>query len=452
MTARLLCVALLLAACTLALAADNLVKNPGFEDGAANWTLNDGFALDTTVAHSGKASLRFGWDNADKRKLCLQPIRCHPGRRYLITAWLKSDNVHGAYLGATFGVEWYGEKGFIGGAYPMGIGWTTDWTQVRFLSGVVPADATNCHIFVTLDWGGVGTAWIDDVSATVVDVPEVLKWHTDPESVVGAADSAPFRVLLDAATVDSFGEDVDLSVSLASPPWNHALSEQKAPARAGASFSFPTEKLYEGVYKVSVLLKSHRTGRDLVAPEVRTVYKRPPAQAMLVPHSGILLPTDAYPSIDLRPYRSGTLSASIFTAEGKKIADLRPVHLQADVDAKIPVPGKPSAPGRYEIRVRLTAAGSPPYEDTLPFTVLSPAEAEKAVFIRPDKVILDHGKPWFPLFLYCHTAYDLVKGELPKARSGRDRRPPRPRRRHALRPHGLRHTHRRPRRDCGLRR
>lgn len=414
MIARFLCALLLLTGGSVAMAADNLLKNPGFEDGAANWNPPDGFTLDTTVAHTGKASLRFGWDNADKRKLCLQTIECRPGKRYLITAWLKSDNVHGAAQGATFGVEWYGKKGYIGGSYPMGIGWTTDWTEIRLLSSVVPPDATHAHIFVTLDWGGVGTAWIDDVSATVIDVPDLLKWHLDPESVVGAADSGPFRVLLDAATVDFLGEDVDLAVSLASPPWNHALSEQKAPAKAGATFSFPTDKLYEGVYKMSVILKSHRTGRELVAAEVRTVYKRPPVQALLVPHSGILLSGQAYPSLDLRPYRSGVLSAAIFTATGRLVTDLHPVHVQAGADGRLSISGRPPAPGRYEFRIHLTAEGSPPYEDKLPFTVLSPAEAQRAVVIGPGNVLFDHGKPWFPLFLYAHTAYDLVKGELPR--------------------------------------
>ena len=392
----------------------NLVPNPGFEDGGKGWAIPDAvMQIDNAVFHSGKASLRTSWDTPDKRKLAIHEIPVKPGKRYLIKAWLKSKDVQGAAKGATFGVEWCGKQGFLGGSGPTGVGFDLDWTEITFLSGVVPNDATYAHIYATIDYSGVGTAWIDDISVEEVDVSEAFGWAVKTSTVIGTNDSAPFEVTVHNKALSVFGEDVDVSVSLCSPPWNNPLSEQKICPAKSETLTFPTGSLNEGVYKFSAVVKERGTGRTLTEPLVLTAYKRPPMQCLTVPHSGVILPGNGYPAVDVRAYRSGELLGEIVDAGGKTVAKLPARSVQVGKDVRLSAKGKPG-PGRYEARLGLKSAGSPGYTCSLPFTVLTASEAAKGTIIGPDNLLLDRGKKWFPMFVYAHTAFDYAKlAELP---------------------------------------
>jgi len=399
---------ILCAICLLATsAAASILPNGGFEAGAEGWTIPEGIMrIDNSVAHTGTSSLRASWDDPGKRLLALHELPIHPGKRYLIKAWLKSDNVHGAFRGFTFGIEWGSATEFIGGSYPMGIGWTADWTEVSFLSSVVPEKATWGHIFATTDWGGVGTGWIDDISVTEVDTVDAFKWRLERDTVVGSEYSDPFGVVIESVAPEAFGEEVEVTASLCSPPWNTQIAEKKL---SGERAEFETGKLNEGVYKISCAVKSRKTGRTLLEPEFRTCWKRPPMQCLTVPQSGILLPGSKWPALDVRPYQVGMLTGEVVDASGVKVAGIPDRMLQKGKDSKISISGKPPAPGRYEICLKLAWYGLVDYVTVLPFTVLSADEAARGVVIGPDNLLRDRGKVWFPMFVYAHTAYDFEK-------------------------------------------
>ncbi|HHX40006.1 MAG TPA: hypothetical protein GX715_08580, partial [Armatimonadetes bacterium] len=115
---------LLLAAAPQARCAEeepNLVTNPSFEEGNAGWTLPATYTVVDDVAHSGKRSLRVLNTDPDRYLLAAQPLELKPGMMYRFSAWVRAQGVQGNDTGATICVEWYGEKGFIGGTYPGGI-------------------------------------------------------------------------------------------------------------------------------------------------------------------------------------------------------------------------------------------------------------------------------------------------------------------------------------------
>ena len=398
------------AACILALpglAIANLVQNPGFEAGAKGWELPEGFTLDNAVAHRGAASLRFGWNDPAQRRLATQRLPLRPGRRYLISAWLKSDNVHGAALGATFGAQWWRGEDCLGGSSPLGVGWTTDWTEVRFVTDVVTPGTLWAEVYATLDWNGVGRAWIDDVSVTELPVAEVLRWRLLTPRVVGAEDSPPFRVSVDLARGDLLGDGVDVAVEVCTPPWNAALpgQGQAVPATGAHTFEFPTGALLEGVYRFRALLRDHQTGRDLMAPGVlQTAVKRPPVECLLEPHSEVTAPGQPTPRLRVRPYRNGALAVTVRGADGAPVGESPPQRLRAGVDREMLLPVLTLPPGRYQVEARLTAVTCPEYTGTLDWTVLSPAQAARGTLIGPDNLLRDRGRAWLPMFVYAATA------------------------------------------------
>ncbi len=150
--------------------APNLVSNPSFEDGAAPWSLPATYTVDTTQAHTGKASLRVDSRDAARYLLAGQRVACQPGRLYEVSVWVKTEQVTGEDSGATVCLEWSNAQGgYLGGSYPAGHKGTTDWVRVRAVAGPLPPEAASVSVTVYLRKGMVGRAWFDDV-----DVHEVL--------------------------------------------------------------------------------------------------------------------------------------------------------------------------------------------------------------------------------------------------------------------------------------
>lgn len=86
-----------------ALAATNLLANPGFETGLlSGWTCSGGTgAVTTEDAHSGTSSLR-GTPTGSDNARCSQTVSVQPGSSYTLSAWVKGNDV---YLGIDGGVS-----------------------------------------------------------------------------------------------------------------------------------------------------------------------------------------------------------------------------------------------------------------------------------------------------------------------------------------------------------
>lgn len=146
------------------LTAAPTLLNPGFEDGAAGWDLAAGFTVDTTLAHSGQASLRYENTDAKLYRLSKQRFVPIPGARYEFSAWVKTAGVAGADSGAAACFEWGGVDGWLGGAYPAGLKGDSDWTLIRGVTPPLPADVVYAGVTLYLRRGMTGTAWFDDLS------------------------------------------------------------------------------------------------------------------------------------------------------------------------------------------------------------------------------------------------------------------------------------------------
>lgn|GEM_PF-2950143 len=390
------------------------VINPGFEEGTKGWVVPSAVAqIDETTAHSGSKSLRISFDDPAKREFAYQKIDLKPGKRYLVSAWVKCTGVMGAYNGATVGIEhWNAKKDCIGGSTQIGIGYDRDWTHVVFLSNPVNAGTTSSDLYTCIDWGGHGTAWFDDVSVTQIPDITMPKPTVANPKVVGDKDSPDFEVSVGSIDSEIIGQEIDYSVSLCAPPWNAPIEEKKLPGAGKVTFS--TSNLSIGEYQITLDIKSKSDGRTLAPQQSTAAWKYPPAQLLLDPHSAVLVPGDKLPVIDIKAYRSGQISGIIISPKGETI--LYPSKkITAGKNYTLTVNQTPPVPGKYQAILTITSPNHPDYTYTLPFTVLTQSETDRAVTIGRDNLLRDKGKPWFPMFIYAHTAFDVkTTAELDK--------------------------------------
>jgi len=71
----------------------NLAPNPGFENGTASWTLTGDCRTDTTLAHSGKASLRLNSRTPTAATFAETVIAVKPNTRYHVELWMHRESV-----------------------------------------------------------------------------------------------------------------------------------------------------------------------------------------------------------------------------------------------------------------------------------------------------------------------------------------------------------------------
>jgi hypothetical protein len=145
---------------------ENVVKNPGFEDGVnwpTGWWSNSSThcSSDDETFHYGSRSLRITVDDPEAYVLVGQSVPVIPGNPYDIGVWIKTENVTSP--GAHICIEWYRNGTWLGGEWNAeAINGTKDW-QFTGLTGVkIPEEATSASIWLYLINGSTGTAWFDD--------------------------------------------------------------------------------------------------------------------------------------------------------------------------------------------------------------------------------------------------------------------------------------------------
>ncbi len=133
------------------------------QNASLGYTAN--IAWDTTVAHSGKASVRISHSTTSKHGtagLFINPIQyVIPGQTYSVSAWAKGLHSTGSDYLSIVWVDVYGhviaEADSL--SFPTG---TYDW-QPRTLTATAPAQATAMEIHLN-SRGNTGTVWFGDVS------------------------------------------------------------------------------------------------------------------------------------------------------------------------------------------------------------------------------------------------------------------------------------------------
>ena len=156
----------------------NLVEDPSAEDDGNRDGQPDGWhgdafrspaklQWDTTVAHSGRASLKIAdsfnpagrqWNESTGRWTSLRRIPVTAGQTYTLEAWIKTAGVTGR---ADARIAWFGAKKWLAESVTPSVQGASDW-QRRTVTVQAPAEAVEAMVYLGLSQSQ-GTAWFDDV-------------------------------------------------------------------------------------------------------------------------------------------------------------------------------------------------------------------------------------------------------------------------------------------------
>ncbi|MGC9319516.1 MAG: carbohydrate binding domain-containing protein [Armatimonadota bacterium] len=162
----------------MACAQENLVSNPGFEQGAEGWGLTNNWyapagreaspgTIDAAVAYSGEASLRI--DGRGSRGLAIQsPLPVEAGEKYRVSCWMRGEGMD--EVGAGPLIEfWSDEQGHLGGTF-VAREVPAKWERVSAVT-YAPVAADYAKIMCATQAENDGRVWFDDVSVSAAVPP-----------------------------------------------------------------------------------------------------------------------------------------------------------------------------------------------------------------------------------------------------------------------------------------
>jgi hypothetical protein len=403
---------------------DNLVGNPGFEEGAAGWSLAELYAVDSTVAHTGKQSLRYHNVPGGPYLLARRAVPLRPGKCYRISAWVKTDRVESAETGATLCLEWHSAEGYLGGAYPPGITGTSDWRQIVYETGMLPDEVTGGGIVVYGRSGTSGTAWFDDVEVT--ELPEPLARFSFADAP-GAAKQVLFEgpgataVRIRAVLSPARGvapESLRLSAKLQAPgygkevdgTWEGGLGELR----------LPPEQLPWGESQVEVTLSWKESGAPVTGTTLTVEKRRLVRMDLVEPNpAGVvgLRPGEERVAVRLslarqEPGKSRRYQARLsLLSEGKvlrrgrlqRVGDSQPTRLSLSLAGV--------APGQYDLRCDLFGEGAatPVARAEALISRVDPARRPaNTTWFGPQRMLMVEDKPFFPIGFYILSSFESV--------------------------------------------
>lgn len=171
----------------------NLVKNGSMEEDTDDNRIPDNWQeyrvtavsqfvidLDSQVKHSGDKSVRFQFDKDSNYGGIIQIIKAEPGKKYLISCWLKGENLKGrdAFILQASAhptkakAENVTEKGtqLVSKEFWKEAEGTFDWKRMVAKTKPAPGDAEYLRIYIRHFNPAAGsTEWVDDVVVVPVD-------------------------------------------------------------------------------------------------------------------------------------------------------------------------------------------------------------------------------------------------------------------------------------------
>ncbi len=152
-------------------ATENLILNPGFENGSPvplNWTFvtnNGNIPAMDTISHSGGNAVKIS-TGGTKDIISGYPksdlIQVEPLQYYNISAWGKTEGVGGTNRPVARFVQLDADKKFLSVTnLPEFDRGTNDWAQ-RTKNFQTRPDAAYLYVYANI-WGGYGTLWLDDI-------------------------------------------------------------------------------------------------------------------------------------------------------------------------------------------------------------------------------------------------------------------------------------------------
>ena len=171
----------------------------------------DAFALDSTVSHGGRRSLRIAVPDTAPASGTIQlqiPAAFARGHEVRLSAWIRTERMRGRAL---LSLEAWKDQAYAAADTTAAAG-SADWTRHE-LAIRVPLDESVHSIVVLASVEGAGTAWIDDLELRVDGAPlAALPAAADPPDEAGrrwlAEHAAPLRTV---AVVDP-PDDADLAL------------------------------------------------------------------------------------------------------------------------------------------------------------------------------------------------------------------------------------------------
>ena len=157
----------------------NLLIDPGFEQRALEWEWaappfeGSLVELDTTVAHTGRASmLCSGMEHAPvavRAGMC-QPIpgRLLAGKRVRLSGWFRGDSIEAECYAQ---IGWVGESESDRSSASQSFHGTFDWSRA-YVDVDIPADVKVVWAWLQFSAPAHGRVWIDDASLEVLGVVE----------------------------------------------------------------------------------------------------------------------------------------------------------------------------------------------------------------------------------------------------------------------------------------
>ncbi|MDD4539874.1 MAG: carbohydrate binding domain-containing protein, partial [Lentisphaeria bacterium] len=293
-------IALALSLATSALlAADappQLLRNPGFEDQAADGSISHWhgrapyYSIDRSTAHSGQASLHFNHADTTPYVLCSQKITMDKNKEYRFGCWVKSSGMKGG--GPTICVQWNDANGkFLGGNYPSGMKDTnSEWKIVEGFIKKIPDKAASFDITCYARKGSTGQAWFDDVFLEAWEPPPLSQMTTDHYRHV--TDGTPVTVFV-GVNVSSAVRSEDLKdqpLVITAPDGSQTSYQPTRVENDTLVFVIPTADLAPGDYKVQITATTPTTkvqvSRSLT---IRRVAAMPERKAYIDRHQRLIL-------------------------------------------------------------------------------------------------------------------------------------------------------------------
>jgi len=144
---------------------DNLVSNPGFEEGEEEWTLESGWSIDNAEFYAGTASAKGVQGASESFIYSSNVIKVTPGQLFTVIAVLKGSGLTGNGLRLALRCLDPVNQEFL--RYIYGDPHTSDiegeWTVVRHVF-TIPDDVGYIQVAISID-AGDGTGWVDNVYA-----------------------------------------------------------------------------------------------------------------------------------------------------------------------------------------------------------------------------------------------------------------------------------------------
>ena len=235
---------------TWVVVAQNLVKNPGFEEGATGW----GYAaecgmVEAGTGRNGSAGYLYRRTDPSDYHILRQDIKLEPGRRYRFTAWARPATPETDATNIGIILEFSKDGVFLGTQYTERVheeGTDWDFYRCEFTAG---AEGTSYNFGAYLPQGWLGAFVMDNIVIEPLDsewrFAQILPWG----NLAQANDELVFASIFNDLPLDA--QAVTLQVLDAE---GGEVAKSTHPLQKDSTLHFPLPACQPGDYRVQATL------------------------------------------------------------------------------------------------------------------------------------------------------------------------------------------------------